>query len=139
MIDRDHLLPIKRQAEIVSISRGSVYYESEPTSDIDLELLRRIDERHLKLPFAGARTLRDLLRAEGFTLGRKQTITLMRRMGITALYRKPKTSRYANGHTVRPYLLHKLSIIRATTSGRWTLPTSDGARPCVLGRRDRLA
>ena len=61
MIDRTHALPITRQAEIVNISRGSVYYESEPISGADLTLMRRIDELHLELPFAGARMLCDLL------------------------------------------------------------------------------
>ncbi len=32
MIDRTHPLPITRQAQIVNISRGSVYYQIEPTS-----------------------------------------------------------------------------------------------------------
>ena len=41
--------------------------------------MRRIDELHLELPFAGARMLRDLLRAEGFVIGRKHMTTLMRR------------------------------------------------------------
>ncbi len=113
MIDRSHTLPIKRQAEIVNISRGSVYYESEPISAADLELMRRIDELHLELPFAGARMLRDLLRAEGFTVGRKHMTTLMRRMGITALYRRPNTSKKAPGHTIYPYLLRTLAITRS--------------------------
>ena len=65
MIDRTHDLPIARQAQIVNISRGSVYYESQPVSDADHKLMRRIDELHLELPFAGARMLRDLLRAKG--------------------------------------------------------------------------
>ena len=43
--------------------------------------MRRIDELHLELPFAGARMLRDLLRAEGFAVGRKHLTTLMRRLG----------------------------------------------------------
>ena len=47
MIDRTHSLPIKRQAALVNISRGSVYYESQPVSDADLKLMRRIDELHL--------------------------------------------------------------------------------------------
>ena len=111
MIDRTHPLPITRQAQIVNISRGSVYYSSEPTSDADLKLMRRIDELHLELPFAGARMLRDLLRAEGFTAGRKHMTTLMRRMGITALYRKP--NKRAPGNTIYPYLLRKLSITRS--------------------------
>jgi len=113
MIDRTHPLPITRQAQIVNISRGSVYYESEPISDGDLKLMRRIDELHLEVPFAGARMLRDLLRAEGFAVGRKHMTTLMRRMGITALYRKPNTSKRAPGHTIWPYLLRTLQIARA--------------------------
>ena len=67
------------------ISRGSVYYGNEPSSDAGLKLMRRIDELHLELPLAGARMLRDLLRAEGFAAGRKHMTTLMRRRGITAL------------------------------------------------------
>ena len=113
MIDRTHALPITRQAQIVNISRGSVYYESEPISDADLKLMRRIDELHLKLPFAGARMLRDLLRTEGFAIGRKHMTTLMRRMGITALYRKPNTSKKAPGQTIYPYLLRTLAITRS--------------------------
>ena len=61
MIDRDHELPVKRQAELVGISRGSVYYHPEPVSQADLALMRRIDELHLEHPFAGSRMLRDLL------------------------------------------------------------------------------
>jgi putative transposase len=113
MIDRTHPLPITRQAQIVNISRSSVYYESEPTSDGDLKLMRRIDELHLESPFAGARMLRDLLRAEGFAVGRKHMTTLMRRMGITALYRKPNTSKKTPGHKIWPYLLRTLAITRS--------------------------
>jgi len=113
MIDRTHPLSITRQAQVVGISRGAVYYTGEPTSDADLKLMRRIDELHLELPFAGARMLRDLLRAEGFTVGRKHMTTLMRRMGITALYRRPNTSKKAPGHTIYPYLLRTLAISRS--------------------------
>ena len=113
MIDRTHPLPITRQAQIVNISRGSVYYESQPVSDADLRLMRRIDELHLELPFAGTRMLRDLLRAEGFAVGRKHMTTLMRSMDITALYRKANTSRRAPGQTIYPYLLRTLAILRS--------------------------
>jgi len=113
MIERAHELPIKRQAELVSISRGAAYYTPRPVSEADLHLMRRIDELHLELPFAGARMLRDLLRGEGLQVGRKHMTTLMRRMGITALYRKPNTSKKASGHTIHPYLLRHLPITRA--------------------------
>ena len=82
MIDRTHALPVKRQAELVGISRGTVYYHPEPMSDADLRLMRRIDELRLELPFAGSCMLRDLLRGEGFDAGRRHAATLVRRIGI---------------------------------------------------------
>ena len=113
MIEQEHALPIKRQAQLVGISRGSAYYRAKPVSDADLALMRSIDELHLELPFAGARMLRDLLGAEGSVVGRKHITTLMQRMAITALYRKPNTSKKAPGRTIYPYLLRALPITRS--------------------------
>ena len=113
MIDRTHELPIKRQAELLNISRGSVYYHPEPVSAADLALMRRIDALHLEHPFCGSRMLRDMLRREGFDVGRRHVGTLMRRMGIEALYRKPNTSRKHPAHPVYPYLLRGMNIERA--------------------------
>ncbi len=112
MIDRTDKLPITRQAEILKISRGSVYYLPKPVSEGDLRLMRRIDELHLELPFAGSRMLRDLLCQEGVQVGRKHVATLMRKMGIEALYRKPNTSRKHPESPVYPYLLRHLAITR---------------------------
>jgi putative transposase len=74
--------------------------------------MRRMDELHLEFPFAGSRMLRDLVVAEGFTVGRLHVATLMKRMGLQALYRKPDTSKPAPGHQDYPYLLRKLAITR---------------------------
>ena len=82
MIEREHELPIKRQAELLGISRGTVYYHPEPISESELALMRRIDELHLEHPFAGSRMLRDLLRLRGIDVGRRHVGTLMWRMGI---------------------------------------------------------
>ena len=41
MIDRNHDLPIARQAEVLNISRGSVYYKPRSVSAEDLALMRR--------------------------------------------------------------------------------------------------
>ena len=112
MIDRSHALPLTRQAEELGISRGSLYYQPQPVSGADLAVMRRMDELHLEFPFAGSRMLRDLLVAEGFTVGRLHVATLMKRMGIEALYRKPNTSKPAPGHRIYPYLLRKLPITR---------------------------
>ena len=65
MIDREHDLPITQQTRTLGISRGSVYYLPRPVSTADLVIMRRMDELHLELPFAGSRMLRDLLNKEG--------------------------------------------------------------------------
>ena len=44
MIDRAHALPIKRQAHLVGISRGTAYYRPEPVSQKDLALMRSLDD-----------------------------------------------------------------------------------------------
>ncbi len=112
MIDRDHALSLGRQAKALGISRGSVYYPPRPTSAADLALMRRIDELHLEYPFAGSRMLKNLLRAEGYAVGRLHVSTLMKKMGIEALYRRPNTSKPAPGHKVYPYLLRNLAVTR---------------------------
>ena len=55
MIDREHELPITKQAQVLHVSRGSVYYLPRPVSATDLEVMRRLDRLHLEFPFAGSR------------------------------------------------------------------------------------
>jgi len=112
MIDRNHDLPIARQAKALNISRGAVYYKPQPVSAEDLAIMRRIDELHLAHPFAGSRMLRDMLNREGVTIGRRHTTTLMRRMAIEAIYRRPNTSKPAPDHKIYPYLLRGVKIER---------------------------
>jgi putative transposase len=112
MIDRQHDLPISKQAKALGISRGCVYYLPRSVSPADLGIMRRIDELHLDFPFAGSRMLRDLLNAEGVQTGRQHVATLMRRMGIEAIYRRPNTSKPALGHKIYPYLLRKVPVTR---------------------------
>jgi len=113
MIDRNHALPITRQAKLVGISRGNVYYLPRGASQADQSLMKRIDAINLAHPFAGSRMLRDMLNREGFAVGRRHVATLMQRMGIEALYRKPNTSKRHPTHKVYPYLLRGLKIERA--------------------------
>ena len=65
MIDRSHPLSVKRQAELLNISRGAVYYLPKPTSQRDLVLMDAIDRLHLDFPFMGSRQLRSALRRQG--------------------------------------------------------------------------
>src|ERR1700722_19045358 len=112
MIDRRHELPLSRQAALLRLGRSSLYYAPRPVSAADLAVMRRIDELHLNYPFAGARMLRDFLRAEGVEIGREKVTAMMRRMGIEAVYRRPNTSKPAPGHKIYPYKLRGMKIER---------------------------
>ena len=122
MIDRDHDLSITRQAKLLEISRGTVYYLPRPVSLADLALMHKLDELHLEHPFMGARMLRDQLARQGIRAGRRHIRTLMLRMGIEALAPQPGTSKAAPGHKIYPYLLRKLAIVRANQV--WALDTT---------------
>ena len=124
MIDREHDLPITQQTKSLGISRGSVYDRPRPVSPADLAILRRIDELHLELPFAGSRMPRDLLNQEGIEIGRCHVATLMKRMGVEALYRKPNISKPVPGHKIDPYLLRGMTIDRPNQVGPWISPMS---------------
>jgi putative transposase len=112
MIDREHDLPLTKQAEVLRISRSSVYYLPRPVPEADLAIMRRVDRLHLEFPFAGSRLLQGLLAAEGCKIGRRHVKTLMRRMGVEALYRRPRTTKPEPGHKIYPYLLRGLEITR---------------------------
>jgi len=122
MIDRDHKLSITRQAKLLDISRGTVYYLPQPVSPADLALMRKLDELHLEHPFMGARMLRRQLARQGIHAGRRHIRTLMLRMGIEALAPQPGTSQAAPGHKIYPYLLRKLAITRSNQV--WALDTT---------------
>jgi len=101
-----------RQAQLLRLSRSSLYYEPRAVPEAELAIMRRIDALHLDYPFAGSRMLRDLLRGEGVVIGREMVRTMMRRMCIAALYRRPNTSKAEPGHKIYPYLLRDLRVDR---------------------------
>ena len=103
-------LSVRRQCELLRVSRSGLYYEPEPTSPDELALMRRIDELHLKYPFYGSRKLSDVLRKEGHEANRKRIQRLMRLMGLEAMVPKPNTSEPHPEHVKYPYLLRGLAI-----------------------------
>ena len=112
MIQRGQALAVVRQCVLLALNRSTVYYQPRSESEQDLQLMRRIDELHLKHPYYGARRLAQQLRRDGYQVGRLHVTTLMRRMGIRALYRQPRTSQPARLSTIYPYLLQGLTVSR---------------------------
>jgi putative transposase len=112
MVEPGAELSIRRQCELLGISRSGLYYEPVATSAEELALMRRIDELHLEHPFYGSRKLAQVLSTEGRATNRKCVQRLMRVMGFEAMAPKPNTSRAAPEHPTYPYLLRHLKITR---------------------------
>jgi putative transposase len=106
-------LSIRRQCELLKVTRSSLNYTPVPTAAEELELMRRLDELHLRYPFYGSRKLAFELKREGLDANRKRIQRLMRTMGLESLAPKPNTSKPHPVHVKYPYLLRGLRIERA--------------------------
>src|SRR5215475_12395200 len=112
-LDHAHrVLSIRRQCQLLGITRSGVYRTPAPANDNDLALMRRIDELFTTWPFLGSRRMARLLADDGRPVNRKRVQRLMRLMGIAALGPKPRTSKPAPGHRIFPYLLRGMTIDR---------------------------
>ena len=103
---------MRRQCELLGVNRSSLYYEPVEPDTEELELMRRMDELHLKHPFFGSRMMTRTLKAEGVLVNRKRVQRLMRLMGLASTAPKPNTSKPAPEHAVYPYLLRNLKVSR---------------------------
>jgi putative transposase len=113
MVKARQRLSIRRQCALLSLNRTTVYYRPEPTPADDLELMRLMDEEHLRHPFYGSRNLRWWLGQNGHSANRKRVQRLMRLMGIFGVNPKRSTSQPHPRHVKYPYLLRGLDVVRA--------------------------
>jgi len=104
-------MSISHQAELLGISRSSVYYEPV-VDEYDLLLKLLIDKQYTLAPFYGSRKMTAQLRRDGYMVNRKHIQRLMREMGLDAIYQKPRLSDPHPGHKIYPYLLRNVVIDR---------------------------
>lgn len=110
MIERHHpYLSLKTQAELLGISRSSLYYRPVGPSEKEVQAKHRIDELYTRWPFLGSRKITRLLQRE-MAISRPTVQKYMREMGIAAIYPGPRLSRPHPDHKVYPYLLRNLVI-----------------------------
>ena len=113
LVGPDEQVSVRRQCELLGISRSGVYYVPVEPDAEELELMRQIDELHLEYPFYGSRNIARELREQGLPANRKRVQRLMRLMGLESVAPKPDTSQPNEEHPVYPYLLRGLTISRA--------------------------
>jgi len=109
MIERAHPeLTLKKQAELLSISRSSCYYQPVGPSEKEIHTKHRIDEIYTSWPFYGSRRIAVVLHKE-MAISRKTVQKYMREMGLEAIGPKPNLSKRHSQHKIYPYLLRNVT------------------------------
>lgn len=99
-----------RQCELLGISRSGFYYEPQPETEFNLQLMRLMDEQYLCTPFYGVCQMTAYLRRLGYQINPKRIRRLLRLMGLQCVYPRPNLSRPDKAHKVYPYLLRGVII-----------------------------
>lgn len=108
----DPKLSVRRQCELLGISRSGFYYEAVATSPENLILMRLLDEQYTRMPFYGVRRMKAWLETIGYDIGANRARRLLRLMGLEAIYPKPRLSFNGTDHRRYPYLLRGVAILR---------------------------
>jgi putative transposase len=112
-VDKDIQLSVRRQCELLDISRSAIYYLPKGEPEENVRLMREIDELHLEDPSAGARRMRSYLERRGFgKIARSRVSRLMRLMGIDAIYPRKRTTIPGGRSGIHSYKLRGLAIDR---------------------------
>lgn len=112
LLDRSSPLSIRRQSDLLTVSRSRLYYQPKGESPENLTLMQLIDQLYLLDPTRGVLRMQDKLRDMGYTAGRERIRRLRRKMGIEAIYPKRNLSRLGLARYIHPYLLRGLEVIR---------------------------
>ncbi len=113
MVSKDEALPLCKQCDLLSLSRSKIYYRPSNKSEIDLKIMRLIDELYLENPTMGSRRMsKEITKTHHIRLGRLKARRLMREMCISAIYPKKNLSIKDCSHKIYPYLLRNLNINR---------------------------
>src|SRR2546423_427920 len=90
------------QAQLLSVSRSSLYYQPIPPSPREVALKHRIDGIYTERPFYGSRKITEQLRREDWVISRKTIQSYMQEMGIKAIYPGPNLSKRNQGQAIYP-------------------------------------
>jgi putative transposase len=107
LVDRhDAEMTLKEQAELLTLSRRSLYYQPVPPSAEEVAIKHAIDRIYTDQPSYGSRRIAVVLeRDHGLLVNRKAVQRHMRQMGIAGISPGPNLSRRNPEHQIYPYLL----------------------------------
>src|SRR5258708_7679600 len=118
LLERENsALALSVQAELLGVSRSSLYYRRVAPSAEEIALKNRIDEIFTAHPFYGSRRITAQLGRDAFLVNRKAVQRHMHEMGIVAIGPKPNLSKPASDHRVFPSLLG--AIVASSPNHIW--------------------
>lgn len=112
LINNHNQISIRRQCELLEISRSSFYYEPKKESEDNLLYMKLMDEYYFKHPTAGVLSMEDFLEDLGYNVNPKRVRRLLRQMGLEAIYPKRNLSKLGQAQYIYPYLLRNLKVER---------------------------
>ena len=112
MVNKKHQLSIRKQCELLEISRSSLYFKANGETDLNLDIMKEMDRINMKYPSFGVLRIKNELEEVGYHVNHKRIRRLMKKMGMEVIYPKRNLSRLGRAEYVYPYLLKNLNIIR---------------------------
>jgi putative transposase len=110
LLERDNSeFALATQADLLGISRSSLYYQPVPPSAEEVKIKHRIDEIYTEWPFYGSRRITAQLCRESILINRKAVQRHMQEMGIAGICPGPNLSKRNSAHRVYPYLLSNVT------------------------------
>jgi len=106
------IISISRQCELINLNRSSLYYQPAPVCALNFQLMHLIDRQYTKMPYYGAPRMTTWLQNQGYQVNHKRIARLMSIMGIQGIVPKRKLSIPNKEHTIYPYLLKGVDIVR---------------------------
>ena len=105
-------ISVRRQCNLLSISRSSFYYKPIPEKPENLKMMNLMDKHLINRPTEGVISMVYYLRDLGYPVGPKRIRRLFRIMGRQTLYRKRNLSKLGLKEFIKPYLLRDLVVDR---------------------------
>ncbi|MCJ8332988.1 MAG: IS3 family transposase [Epibacterium sp.] len=112
MVSREHKLSLRKQCELLQLSRSRLYYQPVGESTETLRFMEIIDKQFLETPWYGSRQMARYMQRQGHKCGRHRVRRLMRLMRLVPIYQEPNTSKKHPQHKIWPYLLRNMVIDR---------------------------
>ncbi len=107
---QDNEVSLSEQAQLLSLSRASLYYQKVAPTAEEVRLKHRLDELYTDYPFYGSRRMAAQRQRQGEPANRKRVQRYMREMGLEGIAPGANLSKRNQAHKVYPYLLKGLAI-----------------------------